>query len=401
VDLKSGHPYWLVRDGLLGVYPPLTSYIRCDVAVIGGGISGALAAWELTRRGFHCVLLDKRDFGQGSTCASTSLLLYETDTHLTDLMAKRLPGLAVQSWHSGRRAVAEFNDLVRHLKCRQTCGFRQKDSLYLASTAKDIKTLREEFQTRMSAGFEVHWLDRSDLRSKYRLHGPAGILSSEAAEVDAYCLTHVLIRDAVANGLQAFDRTSAEQIETSARSVRIKTSRGTAIHARWVVFATGYESQRYLSETIARTRTTFALASEPLTNQPSIPDLPHVWETARPYIYLRTTSDHRIIAGGKDEAYRNVESRQSTLDAKAKSISRDIRKLFPHIKLEAAYTWAGAFAETRDGLPRIGTVRQWPRCFFALGYGGNGITFSFIAARLAANWIEKKPDPDARLYAFD
>ena len=30
-----------------------------------------------------------------------------------------------------------------------------------------------------------------------------------------------------------------------------------------------------------------------------------IWETARPYLYLRTTSDNRIIAGGRDIPFSN------------------------------------------------------------------------------------------------
>ena len=44
MDLKSGHPFWAVKNGLLQAFPPLRDDHRCDVAVIGGGITGALIA---------------------------------------------------------------------------------------------------------------------------------------------------------------------------------------------------------------------------------------------------------------------------------------------------------------------------------------------------------------------
>ena len=49
---------------------------------MGGGISGALTAYYLTENGVDCILVDGRSIGQGSTCASTSLLQYELDTPL-------------------------------------------------------------------------------------------------------------------------------------------------------------------------------------------------------------------------------------------------------------------------------------------------------------------------------
>jgi FAD dependent oxidoreductase len=48
---------------------------------------------------------------------------------------------------------------------------------------------------------------------------------------------------------------------------------------------------------------------------------------------------------------------------------------------EVAFTWAGTFAESRDGLPYIGPTAS-PNVLVALGYGGNGITFSVMAAEI-------------------
>ena len=81
MDLHDGTPFWPRRDGLLSVHPPLTQDETCDVVVIGGGITGSLAALELTKRGFDVVVIDRRDAGGGSTSASTSMLQYEIDTH--------------------------------------------------------------------------------------------------------------------------------------------------------------------------------------------------------------------------------------------------------------------------------------------------------------------------------
>ena len=86
MDLRSGNAYWLLKNGLLASYPPLTRNEQCDVAIIGGGITGALVAHGLVREGVDTVLLDKRDVATGSTAASTSLLQYEIDTELADLI---------------------------------------------------------------------------------------------------------------------------------------------------------------------------------------------------------------------------------------------------------------------------------------------------------------------------
>jgi hypothetical protein len=47
MDIVSSHPFWPLKNGLLGVYPALRENVTCDVVVLGGGISGALTAERL------------------------------------------------------------------------------------------------------------------------------------------------------------------------------------------------------------------------------------------------------------------------------------------------------------------------------------------------------------------
>lgn len=79
MNLKSGIPFWLIKNGLLHDYPTLDHSLDTEVVIVGGGISGALSAYYLTEAGIKCAVVDGRSIGQGSTCASTSLLQYEID----------------------------------------------------------------------------------------------------------------------------------------------------------------------------------------------------------------------------------------------------------------------------------------------------------------------------------
>ena len=69
--------------------------------------------------------------------------------------------------------------------------------------------------------------------------------------------------------------------------------------------------------------------------------------------------------------------------------------------IEDEYAWEGLFAQTPDGLPYIGPHRRYPRHLFALGYGGHGMTFGFLASRLLLDWYLGWRTADRDLFAFD
>ena len=75
-------------------------------------------------------------------------------------------------------------------------------------------------------------------------------------------------------------------------------------------------------------------------------------------------------------------------------------RLFPDVPLEVAFAWAGTFGETKDGLAYIGVHPRFPHTWFALGYGGNGITFSLIAAEIIRDDFLGRENRDARIFRF-
>ena len=108
MDLLSSTPFSPIRHGLPGDFPPLENDVACDVAIIGAGVTGALAALHVAESGFSVVVLDRRDVAHGSTAGSTGFLQYEIDVPLHRLI--RQPG--------ERDAVASYRacrDAVRHI----------------------------------------------------------------------------------------------------------------------------------------------------------------------------------------------------------------------------------------------------------------------------------------------
>ena len=78
-----------------------------------------------------------------------------------------------------------------------------------------------------------------------------------------------------------------------------------------------------------------------------------------------------------------------------------LQGLVPQASLALDHAWSGAFGQTEDGLPLIGRVPGQPRLLAAYGYGGNGITFSFLASRLIGALVEGREEGWFRHFAID
>lgn len=398
MKLSSGYPYSLIKNGLPYAYPKLEEDIRTDVVILGGGISGALTAHYLVQAGVECTVIDARTIGLGSTCASTSLLQYEIDTPLHKLITMIGVNSAVRSYRLGERAIQKLIALGN----RVGVGVKENQSLYYAAYKKDIEFIRKEFEARDKYRFRVNHLSENAIKDEFGFVAPAAILSDVAATVDSYLLTHQLLQFNISKGLKVYDRTNATSIQHNIRNVQLKTQEGFIIRAKKIVYATGYEVVNYISKPIVKLTSTYATACEAF-NEPILfgKNDAVIWNTASPYLYMRTTDDNRIIIGGRDEDFFSNSKRDKLIPQKTKQLKMDFKKLFPSVSFKPEFSWAGVFGSTKDGLPYIGTYNALPNSFFALGFGGNGITFSQIAGEIIADLITGKRNRDVQLFSFE
>lgn len=399
MDLKSGYPWWAVRNGLMREFPALGEDLCCEVVVLGAGITGALIADELVRHGHEVAVLEQRDVGWGSTAASTALLQYEIDTHLVDLAARYGERQAVLAYRACAEAIPVLGKLAREVGA---VDFADMDSLYCASRRRDLDTLAEEFRMRRRHGFDVEWLTPEAVRSGFGVTVPGAILSRQAARIDPYRMAWRLFARMARAGARVFDRSRIEAIRGGPRGVRVRMRSGHEVRAEHLVLAGGYGNQRWLSKSVARNRSSYAFITDPIEpGRLAALRRTMVWETARPYLYLRSTGDHRLLVGGEDDAIDVPARRDARVDAKAARLARRLGRLFPDLDARPAFAWAGTFAETDDGLPFFGPHREHgPRVHFAMAYGGNGITYSMIGAGLVRARIEGRRHPLARLFSF-
>lgn len=400
MTLKAGYPFQLIKDGLPFTFPKLDKDISCEVAILGAGISGALVRYYLVNAGIDCVTVDARTIGLGSTSASTSLLQYEIDVPLYELTGKIGRKKAERAYWLCSEAIDKLEDIIKH---RGVDYFERKKSLYFAAYKKDVAHLKKEFEARKTAGFKVRYLEGQDVLDEYGFKSPGAILSEQGAQTNAYMLTHCLLQHKHKHGKghDIYDRTPVTDIQHHKNGVVLKTGPGHTIKAKKLVYATGYEVINFIDKKIVDLLSTYAVVSEQYNERQFWKDEALLWNTADPYLYIRTTPDNRVLVGGRDVDFHDPHKRDKLIKRKTKQLAKDANKLFPHLNFAPEFAWTGTFGATKDGLPYIGPYEKLPNSYFALGFGGNGITFSLIAAEIITDLILGKENPDLELFSFD
>ncbi len=372
--LRTFESFWLLKNGLLNTYPSLQKNIVAEIVVVGGGITGALISHALMQHGYQVTLIDRRDIGQGSTSATTSMLQYEIDEKLIDLSKKIGEEGAAYCYKAGISAIKDLHKLVK--ETGTDFGFKMKKSLYAAHNRKAATTLKKEFELRDKYKLGVTWLTAAAVKKEYGIICYGAILSNTAGSIDAYKLGHDLIALNVKKGMQVYDQTEIKTFNTKGRKPRIITENGCTISCKKIIFCSGFESTLLLKEKIANLIYTYATVSEQQVTIPKKLDDILVWDTNDPYLYVRTTDDGRILVGGEDDDYKDTIMQQNIKEKKSLLLQKKLKKLMPKLNFIEDISWGGVFGTTKDGLPYIGPSPEFKNCLFVLGFGGNGITFS-------------------------
>lgn len=394
MNLRSPLPYWLATTTTHTPPQRRTRRLDVDVLIIGAGVTGGFAAAHLAAAGLDVAVIDHRPPASGSTPASTGLLMYEIDVPLVELIERLGREDAEQAYRACYRVLGEFKRELR--SARSEIDLITRPSLQLAVTPGDAAKLRAEQQARRRLGIDVEYLRRRELRERFGVERPGALLSRHAMEVNPLALTRVLLRRATRNGatLLRSDRLDLDSLAGDSRPFQVRIGPG-RVTARNIVIATGYETPHQFREVAALTSllSTFAVCTTSM-EAPAWPRRALIWETGERYFYGRTTVDGRIMIGGEDEPFRSPARREAMVDRKSRTLMKKLFTLFPNLKaadLKPEYRWAGTFAQTEDGLPYIGQHPRYPDVYFALGYGGNGITFSLLAAQIITSAITRRP----------
>ncbi|KPB05326.1 NAD(P)/FAD-dependent oxidoreductase [Bacillus sp. CHD6a] len=394
--LHHGHLYWPETYTDIIQYPKLEENISCDVLIVGGGISGALCAHVLSKETeLNVVVIDRRHPGSGSSLANTGLLQFSSDQMLHEMMEQKGEQDAVYFYQLCQDALKDLSKVAAELS--EDTDFRPKKSLYFASSKDDVSKLVLEYETLKNYNFPVEYLKPSDISSRFPFSKPAALVTSGDADVNPFKCVHILLKDAAAAGVRIYAKTPLLTKAKTVEGFTCETENGT-VSARYIILATGYENDFIVQKMGADLNRTYAIVTEPVQTLKSWYKEWMIWETKRPYLYMRTTKDGRIIAGGLDEDKAEATLNDEIIKERGERILRKVKKHFPDLSLKFSHAWCATFGESHDGLPYIGEHPNRLGEYYCLGFGGNGTVYSMMGATIIKDLITKGTHPASHLF---
>ena len=394
-----GDPIFTKINKVKKQYEYLTEDIETDVAIVGGGVTGAILGYYFSKANIHAVILEKERIAHGSTSITTSLLQYELDSNARELEEYTTLDNVITSYKLGLKALDEIEQFIKEYGNK--CKYEKKDTLLYTSKEYEVKEMKEEYEIRKNAGIDVKYI--SEENNPFSLDLKAGVYGVNAgAQLDPYEYTHQLLDVSCNMGLKVYENTEVMEIAYGKDEVEIITSFGYKVKAKKVIIATGYNTQRFTKRNFGVKTVTYNIATKSVKSFDGWFNKVLIRDNCDPYNYFRTTYDNRIIAGGEDvDFYTNIENEKLAKEKYSILLNR-IKNMFPNIKdIEIDYEYCGGFISSQDNLGYIGEDPNHKNLWFCLGYGANGILFAILGGMMLSKLYKNEIDENIKLFKVD
>ncbi|MFD0849285.1 NAD(P)/FAD-dependent oxidoreductase [Sphingosinicella xenopeptidilytica] len=372
-------------------FDALEADAQADVAIVGAGYLGLVAALELRARGASVIVIDTNAPGAGASGRNAGhfapMMLGGKKTPESTL--KVLGPVRGERWN--RRVAGAgraLTDLVADnaIACDLRPGY-----LCVARTNTSLDRAERNFAAWTPFGGIFARLDAAEVQRRTGTHRYAGgIFLPEGGTLHPLKLALGLAMAVQARGGHIYGRTHATAIERQDHVWRVKTSRG-HVDAPHVLVATGVSAAPLFPETAAGVYPIGCniAATAPLP-APLIPE-------AQAFVDLDAAA---IFSPALDTEQRLVvsalsETRNPALPSAAKPAERQLARAYPNFTPRFHSLSSGTIGMTPDGLPRI--FRLGENLHAVAGCNGFGLTLGISAAREAAALIGGATEDDLAL----
>jgi glycine/D-amino acid oxidase-like deaminating enzyme len=305
-------------------------------------------------------------------------------------------------WQAMHRAALEFPAALRRLGIK--CDLLPQNLLSVGVADRvAARSLRREYEARRAAGLDHRWMSPMQVTRAAAIDSGGGIVT-RGAVLDPYRACLGLASAAVKRGAVLFERSEVRRIRTTPKLVEVHTASG-SVRADTVVIATGApiadlrQLRRHLHP-----RHGYAVVTEPLpaaVRRQAGQRASVLRDRATPAHFVRWLKEDRVLVTGADQGPISLRLQDQALVQRTGQLMYELSLLYPAISgTRPEWAWSYAFDDTVDGLPYIGTHRNFPRHLFALGLGRHGVAAAWLAARLLLRHLTEAPAKGDDLFSF-
>ncbi|MEX1253626.1 MAG: glycine oxidase ThiO [Dehalococcoidia bacterium] len=361
-----------------------------DVVVVGAGIIGCAIAYELSRRGVSCVVLDSRRLGMAATNAAAGIL--------APLAEFRRPGALVRAGLESLRLYPTWVERLREEAPDIDVEFALNGVLRVAFAEDELAELRGGLRYRNELGVELIELDAAQLReAEPRLSDKliGGVLCPEEGQVSNQLFTLALSRAARKRGARFVEFAPVLGFRRSAgRVTAVRTPKG-ELACDHLVLAAGAWT-RPIARRLGVEVPTYPVRGQMLAlGRMMTPIHQPVWG---PRGYVLPRANGLVFAGATVE---EVGFRIRTTARGLAGVRSAAFELVPQLRhAREHFSWAGLRPGSPDGLPMLGPLPGWENVTLATGHFRNGILLAPFTGELIARAIIEGRPSDA-LAPFD
>lgn len=391
--LHKGSNYWHSSTDKVEFYDSLKDDCETDVCIVGAGMSGALIANQLAKKGFKVVVLDKMQPGHGSSNGNTGIIQYNSDRSLADFIKIEGEEKAKDFYQLCHDSMIKLGKIVDDLK--EDVGYQKIESVYITPDDDDYEMFKEEYEALVKHNFPAQLVSEEELLKDYDLVGKHGIVTQDDAMLNPFKMIQALHRQNTQLGVKVYGNTFVTQAHKKRKDefIEIETENKVTVKAKNLIFCTGYmESYDSLKDRDIL-HSTYSLVTNPIEG-PLWAGKRMVWDAKDPYLYFRVTEDNRIIAGGLDEETKDL-SNLTTINQKADELIASMKDYFPQLEATPHFIWQSVFGVSKDEIPFIGQDPKLNHVYYALGFGGNGTCYSVAAADILTALLKGQEHPYA------
>jgi gamma-glutamylputrescine oxidase len=375
----SRNSYYAATANRSQRHAPLSGAIRCDVAIVGGGLAGLGAALDLRERGLDVVVLEAREIGWGASGRNGGQAIHglacgqdviEGQLGLED--SRRVWDMTIEALDILRERIARHG-----IDCDWRDGFlgvatNARKGAQLAEWADGIEGKYRYPLTRIASQEMPKWIASGRYHSA--IHDP------RSGHLHPLKYVLGLARAAVDAGVRIYENTEVTALAQDA-GVTLKTAGGEVRAAQALLAGNVYlQDVAPALESRIMPVGTYIVCSETLDAALAdslIPTRSAVCDTDFVLDYFRTTDDHRMLFGGRVSYSTRTPA---NLD---ESMRRRMVKTFPQLaSAKIAYAWGGFVDITMNRAPDFGRIGA--NVYYLQGFSGHGLALTGLAGRVVA-----------------